>query len=171
MRILRSIHELDVSAFHWFWNQQHSKALITFSRWSSKTGDGALYVLVGIAAMLAQEWTVAKVLAIGFLVERCSYFIFKTGFKRNRPQAALPDFHSVIEPSDQFSFPSGHTSAAFFMATAASFFFPASAIVLYPWACSVGFARVALGVHFPSDILAGAVMGHLICTLTIAHLV
>ena len=43
--------------------------------------------------------------------------MLKNGFKRNRPQDALTHFTSVIVPHDQFSFPSGHTSAAFLMAT------------------------------------------------------
>jgi undecaprenyl-diphosphatase len=62
-------------------------------------------------------------------------------------------------PSDQFSFPSGHTAAAFAMATLVSFHFPILTLPVIIWALLVGFSRIYLGVHYPTDILAGIVIG------------
>ncbi|WP_239649565.1 phosphatase PAP2 family protein [Methylocucumis oryzae] len=92
-------------------------------------------------------------------MERPLYFILKNGFRRNRPEAALKDFRSVITPADQFSFPSGHTSAAFMMATLVGYFIPSLMIPLYCWAALIAFSRVVLGVHFPTDTLMGVVLG------------
>ncbi|MEQ1531779.1 MAG: phosphatase PAP2 family protein, partial [Methylococcales bacterium] len=112
-----------------------------------------LYALQGADSVMLQA------MLLGFVIERPVYFILKNSLKRNRPQAALENFRSIITPSDQFSFPSGHTSAAFMMATLISYFIPALMIPLFSWAALVGFSRVILGVHFPTDTLVGVALG------------
>jgi undecaprenyl-diphosphatase len=97
-------------------------------------------------------------LLLGFTLERPLYLVLKNVCRRDRPEATLK-IPSFIIPSDRFSFPSGHTSAAFLVATLVSAFYPALAPLLFSWAIMVGMARVILGVHFPTDTLIGAVMG------------
>jgi undecaprenyl-diphosphatase len=97
-------------------------------------------------------------MAVALLVERPLYFVLKNACKRDRPQAAL-NIKSFIVPADRFSFPSGHTSAAFLMATLWGWYLPALLPALFIWAAMVGMARVILGVHFPTDTLIGALMG------------
>ena len=95
----------------------------------------------------------------GFLLERSLYVVLKNTCRRRRPPDFLQDFESLILAADKFSFPSGHTSAAFFAVT---FLVSGVSLVflpLYLWALAVGLSRVILGVHFPSDILAGALLG------------
>ncbi|MGY6276389.1 phosphatase PAP2 family protein [Methylomonas sp. MgM2] len=160
-KLMYSIHQFDVRIFLGLNSREIHAGLINFCRLLSRSGDGVLYVILaawlyknhGIAAPLLQAMLLA------FAMERPIYFLLKNGFKRNRPQQAIKDFRSVITPSDQFSFPSGHTSAAFMMATLTSYFYPVLSVVLYFWAVAVGFSRVLLGVHFPSDTLMGMVLG------------
>jgi undecaprenyl-diphosphatase len=59
----------------------------------------------------------AQVLLLALAQERALYFCLKNTLKRRRPQNAIPGFHALIAPSDEFSFPWGHTSAAFLRAT------------------------------------------------------
>ena len=75
-----------------------------------------------------------------------------------------------LKPSDEFSFPSGHTTAAFLFATAASHCFPALTLVLFSWAALIGLSRVMLRVHFVSDVLAGMLLGTLIANLSLLWL-
>jgi len=161
MKLMYTIHNYDVRLFTSLTNSALHAGLVAFCRRLSKTADGLLYVL--LAALLLWQHGVSdpllQVMVLGFLLERPLYFLLKNGFKRNRPQQALTGFRSVITPSDQFSFPSGHTSAAFMVATMVSYFFPALAPGLYAWALAIGFSRVVLGVHFPTDTLMGAVLG------------
>jgi len=130
----------------------------------SATGDGWIYALIAFSILFYNFDTNLRFFfscLIGFALEVPLYVLLKHKFKRNRPQDYLADFQARIKPSDQFSFPSGHTAAAFVMAIQLMLFFPAFALAGFIWAIAIGVSRVALGVHFPGDILAGALLGTL----------
>ena len=79
--------------------------------------------------------------------------------KRDRPYERIVDVHFRVRPPDRFSFPSGHTASAFLMMMLLSNTFPGLQIPALCWGTSVGVARVYLGVHYPTDVLAGAFLG------------
>lgn len=85
----------------------------------------------------------------------------KYAFDRERPYIKYPDKIHPIEPEDSPSFPSGHTAAAFSLATSLSITYPKWYVIAPSavWACGVGMARMNQGVHYPSDVLAGAAIG------------
>ena len=80
---------------------------------------------------------------------------------RNRPFVTYPFIIKRDNESGGYSFPSGHASAAFCTATSISLYYPKWYVITpaYLWAASVGWARMYQGVHYPSDVLAGAVVG------------
>lgn len=161
MKLLYSIHKYDVFMFTWLVNARLHASLTTASRYLSLTGDGYLYVAI-IGWLYWQtgfDNPFMQAILLAFAIERPIYFVLKNGLRRNRPQAALQNFRSIITPSDKFSFPSGHTSAAFMMATLLGYHYPSLMIALYGWAALIGFSRVVLGVHFPTDTLVGALLG------------
>jgi membrane-associated phospholipid phosphatase len=93
-------------------------------------------------------------------------FALKGAVRRPRPYAALDDVVArdrghVGEAFDPFSFPSGHTSTAFVIATSLGLSYPEWYVVgpAALWAGGMGLARVWHGVHYPTDVLAGAVLG------------
>lgn len=172
MKLINSIHKYDVFMFIWLNNVSIHRALVRISRYVSKTADGFLYVLLAGWLYLIQGFNdpLLQAMLLAFAIERPVYFVLKNGFRRHRPQQALQNFRSVITPSDHFSFPSGHTSAACMMATLVGYFFPALMVGLYLWAALVGFSRVVLGVHFPTDTLVGAALGLSSAIFSINHI-
>ena len=88
-------------------------------------------------------------------------FGLKHTFDRRRPYEKYPNSVHPIEPEDSPSFPSGHTAAAFSLATSLSITYPKWYVIAPStiWACGVGFARINQGVHYPSDVLTGAAIG------------
>lgn len=87
-------------------------------------------------------------------------FVMKKLIRRPRPFNKHLNFTAVYQPP-QFSFPSGHTSSAFSNATALSMAYSKWYIITPSmlWASSVGYSRMYLGVHYPTDVAAGAALG------------
>lgn len=86
--------------------------------------------------------------------------LLKYTVKRERPYVTYPFIQNVIVEGSP-SFPSGHTTGAFALATSVSIAFPKWYIILpsYLWATSIGYSRLDLGVHYPTDVLASALIG------------
>jgi len=101
------------------------------------------------------------VMAAGFITSGIITTGMKYAFNRPRPFVTYPAL--IINKSDAGSpsFPSGHTSSAFETATSLSLAFPKWYVIApsFLWASAVGYSRMELGVHYPSDVLTGAIIG------------
>jgi undecaprenyl-diphosphatase len=129
----------------------------------SWSANGCFYPLLGFYVYLTFSSAVSKSFllsaALAFPLERLLYHLLKQSMKRDRPCEGIVDVQFRVRPPDQFSFPSGHTASAFLMMTLLTNFFPVLRIPTLLWASTVGIARVYLGVHYPTDVLAGAILG------------
>ena len=85
----------------------------------------------------------------------------KFAVHRERPFKTYPNDIIKYSTAGSLSFPSGHTSAAFSVATSLSLAFPKWYVIAPSmlWASTVGYSRMYLGVHYPSDVLVGAIIG------------
>ena len=86
---------------------------------------------------------------------------FKQTFKRERPFISYPDIIYKKRSASGYSFPSGHTTAAFATATSISLAFPKWYVIFpsFTYAAAISYSRMYLGVHYPTDILAGILVG------------
>lgn len=128
----------------------------------SRLADGPLWV----ALILVLPWVEKSggtrhallMLALG-AVNLTVYYALKRSTRRQRPFERCDSIHACLKVPDAFSFPSGHTLHAFAFALLLSAFHPGLAPLLWSFAVLVGLGRVVLGLHFPSDVLAGAALG------------
>lgn len=86
--------------------------------------------------------------------------VLKYGINRPRPFVTYPDIQK-LDKAGSHSFPSGHSSSAFAFATSVSLAYPKWFVIApsFAWASLVGYSRMHLGVHFPSDVIIGALLG------------
>jgi undecaprenyl-diphosphatase len=130
--------------------------------WATRAGDGWLWWGIGVLVVLfggASRFAAvgAAVLAAGAGIALFRFLKKRTN--RQRPGAFEPHCWSNLLPPDRFSFPSGHTITAFAVTVSLSAFYPDLRIGLLFCAFSVAISRIVLGMHFLSDVLAGALIG------------
>lgn len=162
MEILDSLQRADHHLFGSCRRLANRLRVVQQARLLSRSADGAWYVVLPLLLVVLQvpgAVSFALLVGVAFSVERPLYWILKNTLRRDRPQQALPGFRSIIVASDQFSFPSGHTSGAFLFTTSLCLVFGSPCAAMLLWALAVAYSRVLLGVHFPGDTLAGAIMG------------
>ncbi|WP_223788251.1 phosphatase PAP2 family protein [Marinicella meishanensis] len=168
MKPLDLIQSIDTSLVNKLFSARMHGKLLPTCKFISAMGDGWMYLLVGLAALILNgiDHGYFWVLSMAFAIERPCYYLLKNSLKRNRPFRIL-NIQNQVNPSDQFSFPSGHTSAAFLFFTVTAAWLPLLWIPLLFWATTVGLSRVVLGVHYPTDIVVGALMGVGLAQLTL----
>ena len=128
----------------------------------SRLGDGWLwYGLIAVLPLVAGErgWECARLMLIAGVIDLTLYWILKRGTARERPQVACPELRLCTRSLDRYSFPSGHTLHAVAFTIVLLAYFPYPSLVLVPFTALTAYARVALGLHYPSDILVGAALG------------
>lgn len=111
------------------------------------------------------DFRLKKALAL-FCISQIITFVLKRIFVRTRPYKKLDGAVLVLkEPKDPHSFPSGHTGSAFMLAIMVSVWSVPLSIPFFFLAVLCGISRIYLGMHYPSDVLAGAILSAVIYVL------
>lgn len=128
----------------------------------SRLGDGMAWYMMLAMLPLAVGWTAVQpviAMALTAIVGLGVYKLLKNVLVRERPFASHRGVKAVTAPLDRYSFPSGHTMHATAFTVQMSYYFPEFLWLVIPFAASVALSRVILGLHYPSDVLAGALVG------------
>ena len=120
-------------------------------------------IIIYSVGLIKQDSTIKKqAIFIGetFLVSAFVTTALKHSIKRERPFDTYSDIDNATS-APGYSFPSGHTSTAFATATSLSMAYPKWYVIApsLVWASAVGYSRMHLGVHYPTDVFAGALVG------------
>lgn len=167
---LQRINQYDV-ALCVFCNRQsrHFTVRSIFSI-ASRLGDGVFWYTL-LAALLLYYQTAAlpavlHILGVA-LIGTLIYKVIKGKTLRPRPYNIYPAIICTGKVLDQFSFPSGHTLHAVSFSILITWYFPHLFWLVTPFAVLVALSRPILGLHYPSDVLAGAALGGTIASLSL----
>lgn len=154
---------LDENILLWIQNNLRNDTLTSFFKLITSLGDGGfIWVIFTIILLLCNKTKKIGIMSAITLIlaSIMNNLILKEIFERTRPYEVVEGLNSVIGNMNSFSFPSGHTASSFAMATVLyrqlPFKFGILAIVL---AILIGFSRMYLGVHYPSDVCVGILIG------------
>jgi len=127
---------------------------------------GAVWLAAGLAvALLRSRWCVLLSAALAVALGEIVSDVLKLLFARQRPVADPAGHAALVGLPHSHSFPSGHATIAFAGATVLTLALPRSAALFFVLATAIAFSRVYLGVHYPADVVAGALLG---CPLGLA---
>lgn len=157
------------------WLQQHERRVFrlvngrmrrglldTFMNRITHLGGATATILITLVLILAapRPWnTIALQSLLALTLSHLPVAVIKKKYPRLRPYLVLPHAKTCKKPLTDHSFPSGHTTAIFSVVTPFVAASPALGFVLLPLAAAVAVSRIYLGLHYPSDCAAGAVVG------------
>ncbi|HSP48281.1 MAG TPA: phosphatase PAP2 family protein [Clostridiaceae bacterium] len=168
--MLEKIVRFDNAAVVYIHTRLRSKMMDYFFIGATYLGSDvfAVGVILGLLLLPGSNFTAfAKNSALALVLSSVTVGVLKYFVKRKRPFEVILELESLKIGIDQFSFPSGHTTAAFALAATIAFLTPNPFIstVYVVLAAIVAMSRVYLGVHYPSDVTAGALIGTLYAVL------
>ena len=137
----------------------------------SRLGDGVFWYALILALPLAYGRAgliPALQMSITGALGLLSYKWLKRHLVRERPYVAHAGVHCATRPLDRYSFPSGHTLHAVAFTTLATHYFPELALLLVPFAVLIALSRVVLGLHYPTDVAAGGMIGLVLALASLA---
>ncbi len=150
----------------------HSRWRTRLARGLTRAGDASSWTLAGLSLLATARPPLVHMalrLAVGATLATLVAQVLKRRLLRPRPSRAIAGFFPLAENPDAFSFPSGHTAAAFAVAVALAGEPFGSGPLVLALAGGIALSRVYLGAHYPLDVAAGAALG--VVSGLAAHLV
>ena len=132
---------------------------------ATRAGDGWLWAAIGLGILAlgdADRFAALGAAGLAAVASILAFMALKHLTGRKRPNTIEPHCWATLLPPDQFSFPSGHTMTAFAISTAFCLFYPTLLPGMLFCALSIATSRILLGMHFLSDVAAGAAIGGLL---------
>lgn len=162
MRILRTCYDFECRLFQEVNRHFDKKHFNLFFRTITHIG-GATFTIAMVLMLIifgADSIRVAAIsAALALAASHLPVFLAKKLYPRKRPYLILEQTKFPSNPLQDHSFPSGHTTAIFSVVIPFVILVPALSFVLIPLGLCVGLSRIYLGLHYPSDVITGVVLG------------
>jgi len=142
---------------------------VNLMRLASRLGDGLFWYALMLALITGHGLAALPVvlhMIVAGLLGTLTYKWLKSATERPRPYQVCPTICCLTAPLDRFSFPSGHTLHAVVFSVVATAHYPALGWLVWPFTLLVALSRLVLGLHYVSDVLAGALLGSAVAGVT-----
>jgi len=161
--LLHRLNQREIPGCLFFNRINHKKSVSRFFAVISRLGNGVFwYVLMLVLPVIYgnSAWETVLHMLIVAILALIIYKKLKSGTQRIRPYSYNHNILNNVPALDQFSFPSGHTMHAVGFTTVLLHYYPEWAILLIPFTILVGLSRLVLGLHYPSDVIIGFLIGY-----------
>jgi undecaprenyl-diphosphatase len=162
MRKIQSLYQFECRIFLEINSHFDKRIMNLFFRTITQIG-GALFISVTTLLLIIFTSNQTRLTAISsaaaLALSHIPVQLVKKLFPRKRPYLQIETTKILPNPLKDHSFPSGHTTAVFSVIVPFLLQTPSLAAVLIPLALSVGISRIYLGLHYPSDVIAGGILG------------
>ncbi len=156
------ILDLDLKGCLYLNHLSHSQRVALFFKTISRLGDGPFWYVMLLSVWATQGLAYGLQILYLILAGSVGTLIYK--FLKHKTTRPRPyQVHQVIvigeRPLDHFSFPSGHTLHAVMVTIVLGYIQPVLLILMLPFTILIALSRMVLGLHYPSDVIVGAIIG------------
>jgi len=163
--------DFEIAVCELFNRRCHPQQIKKFFVLISWLGDGKAWYFLMVAlpfiygkSGLATATSMTKIAVVNLLV----YKMIKRLTRRQRPCVVSANINLGTTPLDQYSFPSGHTMHAVAFSMIATAHHPELICLLLPFSTLIALSRIVLGLHYPSDVIAGGVIGGYVASVLVS---
>ena len=161
--MLQNLIAMEADILLWIQNNIRNDVLTPIFKFITTLGNaGVIWIVLSVGLLIPKKTRRVGVLALVSLLFSAliDNVILKNVVARTRPYVVIEGLTSLVGAQKDYSFPSGHTGSAFAAAGVMFRGLPKKfGIPILVFACLMGLSRLYVGVHYPSDVLGGALIG------------